>query len=224
MEILINVLIIIFALIAILIFYFYTSRREQKSMGDKTPGINSGDMEASMETGISSGEIGKIKEMQKEKEKELNYRYNKTVIRLVTRDPNTIYAYWEVNQDIYYHNKPVLRIFCENDRTYFDLDINYNTVDWYINNLEPKRRYRAAIGYMREGKFHPLAFSRTVETPAGRPSDIIDERWMTIEELSRYTYLIDINSTLSLMKSLKKRREKEARNIDSFMFQRDERK
>ncbi|MFW5999236.1 MAG: DUF4912 domain-containing protein [Halanaerobiaceae bacterium] len=190
-------------------------------MEDSNAGISSGDMEAGMDMGFSPGELETARQKEDYSgEGKLPFRYDKTLIRLVSRDPSTLYAYWEVNQDIYYHSKPLLRIFCEEKRSYFDIEINYNTIDWYINGVEPGKTYRASIGYIRNGKFHELASSRTVSTPPGSPSDIIDERWMTIEELSRYTYLIDINNTLSLMKSLEKRRERE-RNVDSFMLQQD---
>lgn len=218
MGIIFNILIIVMAFIIFLSIYFLTIRREE-TMKNKKPRLNSLDMEVGEEFNIENIKTTekKIQDYNWENE-ELKNKYNKTIVRLITRDPNRLYTYWEITTPEYYHNQPILRVFNENEDNFFDIIVNHEADDWYITNIKPNKNYKVAIGYKKNDFFYPLAYSRSVKTPADRPSDIIDEKWMTIEELSEYSYRIDINSTLSLLKSLKKRREKEERNIDSFSF------
>ncbi len=223
MSIMLNILIIIIAFIILLSLYLISLRREntmeeRKLQPDKT------DFEAGEELGI---EINEKDETEKEfkmqdyswEENELKHKYNKTMIRLIVRDPNWLFSYWEVTNPEYYENQPVLRLFAQSTDEVHDIEIRHNVDNWYISNVKPKNRYKVAIGFKKDGIFHPLCYSNTVNTPSSQPSNIIDEKWMSIEELSKYTYRIEINSSLSLLKSLKKRRENEEEiNVDSFSF------
>ncbi|MFW5976608.1 MAG: DUF4912 domain-containing protein [Bacillota bacterium] len=152
------------------------------------------------------------------KNNELKYKYNKTLVRLISRDPNWLYAYWEVTEPEFYENKPVLRLIVENEKKYYDIDINHEIDNWYIDQVKPKNKYKVALGYKKNDKFIPLTYSNSIITPPDKPSDNLDERWMYIQELDKYVYKIDINSSLSLMESLKRRKEKEELNISSYPF------
>ncbi len=227
MGLLINIIIIISTLIILLSLYFlFMKRRENEQMGGGNSEI---DMEFGEEIGIDKqpdtenylGEDGKFEKQSLEydwRENELKYKYNKTLIRLISRDPNWLYAYWEVKESEFYQNKPVLRLFYENKNTYYDIEIDHESDNWYISHVKPEQKYRIAIGYMKNDNFHSLCESNSIYTPADRPSDNLDQKWMYIEELSEYQYRIEINSTISMMKSLKDRKEKEKSQISSPPF------
>lgn len=221
MEVILNSLIIIFALIFFLSLYLMYLRRERKMQTEK-PALAAPDLEFAEELGFSGDNIIENKEepaLPRESNGELPDHYQQTMIRVFNRDPNWLYAYWEVKTPDFYQNQPCLRIFSLVEDNYRDLLINHQSDNWYISGIRATSQYRVAIGYKKEGIFYPITYSNTITTPADRPSDIIDERWMTIEELSAYSYRMEINSTLSFLKSLKKRKEKEERNLDSFSFQ-----
>ena len=226
MGLIINILIIISALIILLSLYFLIMRRrENENMGNVDDAEI--DMEMSQEIGIDEipetvQDYHKRYEHPDEDynwtENELKYKYNKTLIRLISRDPNWLYAYWEVKESEFYQNKPVLRLFYENKNTYYDIEIDHESDNWYISHVKPEQKYRIAIGYMKNDNFHSLCESNSIYTPADRPSDNLDQKWMYIEELSEYQYRIEINSTISMMKSLKDRKEKEKSQISSPPF------
>jgi len=226
MGLIINIIIIISALIIILSLYFLIMRRREKeNMGNIDD--TEIDMEMSQELGIeeipeSVQNYHKKYQPQNEDynwtENELKYKYNKTLIRLVSRDPSWLYAYWEVTEPEFYQNNPVLRLINENKAEFYDINIDHQIDNWYISGVKPKQNYKVAIGYEKEGTFYSLCESKTVYTPTDRPSDNLDEKWLYIKELSRYQYRIDINSTLSLVESLEKRKEKEKLNVSSPPF------
>ncbi|MFW6006687.1 MAG: DUF4912 domain-containing protein [Bacillota bacterium] len=187
------------------------------------------DTEFSEELGVDKSELT-IEEKNNEKKEEegeesyqwkyneLKYKYNKTLIRLVSRDPNRLYAYWEVTEPEFYQHHPVLRLYAENEKKHYDIDIYHEAESWYISQVKPQSEYKVAIGYKKDGTFYTLSQSNTIRTPSDRPSDNLDEKWMYIQELEKYTYRIEINSTLSLIESMEKRKEKEHLNISSYPF------
>jgi len=188
----------------------------KKLQTDKT------DFEVSEEpgvTGIKSSDI-KVKEEDEKNSNNLQYRYDKTLVRLFSRDPNNLFAYWEITHPEYYQNQPILRLFNESNNNSRDIKISHHTDNWYITKVKEKNKYKVAVGYKKNNIFYPLCYSNTINTPPSAPSEIIDEKWMSIKELSEYTYRIDINSTLSLIKSLKKRKKKEELKAGSLTYTR----
>jgi hypothetical protein len=227
MGILINFLVIILAIISFFIFYLLTVKKDQSKYKKKAP-LNYTDYEFAenlspeKKVGIEKDEnknTFKEEELKRREEFvnkiELKEKYDITMIRLLVRDPNNLYAYWEVNKEDYYHNKPCLRLFSENEEKYYDIQINHQSDNWYISPVKANHNYKLAIGYKKDNIFFPLAYSNSITTPAEGPSEIIDEEWMTIEELKKYTYKINYN-TLSLIKSLEKRKREREINADSL--------
>ncbi|MFW5985923.1 MAG: DUF4912 domain-containing protein [Halanaerobiales bacterium] len=185
-------------------------------MQQEKPELNMSDFEAGEEfiPDITSGT--KIKK-DPWREKELIFKYNKTFIRLMNRDPNRLFTYWEVNNPVFYQQQPLLRLFSEKEGIHFDIEINHNSDNWYIAPVKGSHTYRIAIGYLQNGIFHPLSYSNRVNTPSDRPSEILDQKWMSIEDLTACYYL-EINATLGYIKSLEKRKREEGLNIDSYSF------
>ena len=154
-------------------------------------------------------------------EHKMKNKYDKTFIRLFSREPDLLYAYWEVNKDDYYQNKPCLRLFSQNDDIIREIEINHELDSFYISGIDPDGNYQIAIGYKKNGIFHAVSYSDWVDTPLDRPSDVIDERWMTIDELyEEECYEIRLDSSHSLIKTIKRGKKNEdiEENADSYSF------
>jgi len=168
----------------------------------------------------SSGDINSLKKNDLSKNNisqekyQLKNKYGKNYIRLFSRDPNYLFSYWEINHEEYYNNTPYLRLHNEDNNSFNDLEINHYSEEWYIES-QPDKEYRVSIGYKKDGVFYPLETSEKVRTPLDRPSNIIDEHWMSIEELSRYSYKLEMGS-LSIIKTIEGRKIQEELEADSL--------
>ncbi len=128
--------------------------------------------------------------------------YNEDTLVLMIRDPWWMYAYWEitptlqnsvmecVKQSKASDWKMVLRVYdvtlasVERPNSYFDIDLNFYTDNWYIDVGVPDRSWVAELGYRtNKHQFFKLIRSNTVRTPAFGMSEILDEEWMLPEEI-----------------------------------------
>ncbi len=129
--------------------------------------------------------------------------YGDTLIVLLPRDPQWIFAYWEISAktrdeitkkygaNIFQKAKPAIRVYDvtnvnfdgRNANRSFDIFITPESKNWYIYVGMPKRSYCADLGLLvDDGVFITLARSNVVATPAGSVSDIYDEQWMLVKE------------------------------------------
>ncbi|MBI5555244.1 MAG: DUF4912 domain-containing protein [Elusimicrobia bacterium] len=129
--------------------------------------------------------------------------YGDTLIVLLPRDPQWIFAYWEISAktraeiikkygaNIFQKAKPAIRVYDvtnvnfdgRNANRSFDIFITPESKNWYIYVGMPKRSYCADLGLLvDDGIFITLARSNVVATPAGSVSDIYDEQWMLVKE------------------------------------------
>ena len=125
------------------------------------------------------------------------YGDNKAV--LMVRDPWTIYAYWELSQDIedsvrqdieskgLTPSKMILRVYnVTNDeaKAAFDFELTGWVSSWYVHTPEPGNMWMVELGLVStNGEFFCIARSNIVQTPRNAMSDICDEDWMCPEEL-----------------------------------------
>lgn len=89
---------------------------------------------------------------------DLPYRYNKTVIKLLAQNPNTLFVYWEISdedrnkfieqygENFFYITKPVLVIHNLTDNYSYEIDINDFANNWYINVNNVKCEYVVELG------------------------------------------------------------------------------
>lgn len=118
---------------------------------------------------------------------------------VMVRGPHWLHAFWEVaprsisraeaalGQD-WHTARPVLRLLqLENglqgspsERVVRTIDVHGGVKNWFIDVRDPMR-CRVEIGYLTAGgRFHALARSNTVSTPAGMPVDTLDAHWADI--------------------------------------------
>lgn len=128
--------------------------------------------------------------------------YNEDTLVLMVRDPWWLYAYWEATPSLQNEVltkvkaskasdwKMVLRVYdvtlasTERPNSFFDIELNFYTDNWYVDVGVPNRSWVAELGYRtNKQQFFKLLRSNTVHTPAFGISDILDEEWMLPEEV-----------------------------------------
>jgi len=118
---------------------------------------------------------------------------------VMVRGPHWLHAFWEVSprsiaraeaalgQD-WHAARPVLRLLqLENglqgspsERVVRTIEVHGGVKNWFVDIREPLR-CRLEIGYLTAGgRFHALARSNAVSTPAGIPADTLDAHWADI--------------------------------------------
>lgn len=134
----------------------------------------------------------------------LPFRYNDDRIVLLPRDPWWVFTYWDISENkinqvissipVYEREnlKWVVRVYDvsgirnfngTNAVSHFDLDVNFEAHNWYINVNQPEREWCVEIGLMNPfGKFFPVARSNIIKTPYFGISNIIDEEWAIPDE------------------------------------------
>jgi len=132
---------------------------------------------------------------------DLPVSYNKTRLTLMARDPNWMFAYWEIaasaSENIkrllghdYDRSGMVLRVY---DVTYKDFDggnanhqfdINVgNASNWYVNTWNDSASFCADLGLRApDGRFFQIARSNFVTTPRKTSSWRKEEVWMKVDE------------------------------------------
>jgi len=134
---------------------------------------------------------------------ELPDSYGDNRIVLMVRDPEWLFAYWEIRTDVMdsvlnmlgslaHGAKIVLRVYDVTDiifngnnaHKYFNIEVTGEARNWYIHVGEPNRSFCVDIGFLTpNGTFRILSRSNTVRTPRTSVSEVVDEKWMSIEEL-----------------------------------------
>lgn len=149
---------------------------------------------------------------------ELPGSYGVDRLALLVRDPNWLYAYWEITatrQEEFSHqfgpktwamSKPLLRIYNvtginnfdgTNANSYMDININEHANNWHINVNSPDCSFCVDYGRMLpDGKFISIIRSNIVTTPRAALSERMDEEWMWIEDIYRSMHNITGISSL----------------------------
>lgn len=96
---------------------------------------------------------------------DLPYKYNKTVIKALAQNPNTLFVYWEISdedvkslkekygENIFDLTKPVLIIHNLTDKYSFEVDINDFANNWYIHVNDSKCQYVIELGRRQKDNF-----------------------------------------------------------------------
>lgn len=146
----------------------------------------------------SSGQIKKDNTAPEAEYKALPEGYGVTEAALMPRDPNWMFIYWEITEtsrkntcrkhgdDVFQKSRQVIRVYDmtatdgEGSR-YFDIAVRLDAGSWYVNVQEGGRSYCCELGLvMPDGSFIGLVKTNTVNLPAGRVSDVTDEKWMAV--------------------------------------------
>lgn len=116
---------------------------------------------------------------------------------VMVRGPFWLHAYWELTpQGIvraqaalgqeWHTAQPILRVLVvtsgsattTSEHVLREIPIHGGVQNWYVDVQSPPRTYRLEIGYLTASrKFHSLARSNVVNTPAASASDSLDAHW-----------------------------------------------
>lgn len=160
---------------------------------------------------------------------ELPSNYDEDQVTLLVRDPECVFAFWEVTDAGWQraiarlpHGDAtpdlVLRVYdldptaewdSAHGRGFSDFPVA-NTAGWYVHTDAPGLVLGAEIGAKRDGTFISIARSSAVATPPGRVSDDTDVDWMTVEELYRMVAQMPVGASSPAVRAvLSRRREVE---------------
>jgi len=124
-------------------------------------------------------------------ETDLPDRYGDHRLVVLARDPNWAYAYWDLNpaqvrgllksaRQTADNARWILRVYSaalhpvEEKGDYFDVDVNLQGGNYYLNLSRPGARFIVEIGVMdASGMFRPTAQSNPVILPLDHPSDTL---------------------------------------------------
>ncbi len=124
----------------------------------------------------------------------LPWSYGETRLVALVRDPYWLFAYWEITGDVHraaeervgreawFHARPVLRVHDVTGGTHYDVGVDEEARNWYLNVGQPDRTWYLELGRLTEaGEFVMLARSNRVHTPRDMPSDVVDPRWPPLQ-------------------------------------------
>jgi hypothetical protein len=124
----------------------------------------------------------------------------KSRITLMDVDPYWLHTYWEIthkdktrilkkSDESSHPHKKIIRVYDvsyihfdgNNAHSYFDIEIDKDRGNWYINLWSPRKSFCAEIGVCSfEGNFYPIARSSTIDTPRPYQSSSDAEQWMKV--------------------------------------------
>ncbi|NLF40001.1 DUF4912 domain-containing protein [bacterium] len=131
--------------------------------------------------------------------------YGRDVLRLLARDPDWLFAYWELTP----------RRLAELRGTYKDIletawhlrlveaetgfgamvPVFVGACSWYLR-ARPRKRYHVELGFTHGQRFVPVLSSNQVRTPRSAISDSSDEDWMALKQDLTRLMRVDDESVL----------------------------
>jgi hypothetical protein len=115
--------------------------------------------------------------------------YGTGKVFLVARDPNWLYAYWDLTgqqmADVRKRasdGRLLLQLFEKNvGAPIQELTLHHDSRNWYVSGVRASTTYHAKLGYWRrDGQFHVIGASRETTTPAAVVSTDTSARFATI--------------------------------------------
>lgn len=137
---------------------------------------------------------------------EIPWQYGADRLVLMVRDPNWLFAYWEITasrqdkfsqqygQSAWSSSRPVLRVYDvtgvefngNNANNYIDFAISDYVDNWHLEVSRPNSTLCVDVGrVLPDGRFVTLLRSNIVHTPSMEISNLVDEEWMWIEGIYR---------------------------------------
>ena len=128
---------------------------------------------------------------------ELPRSYGTDSIFLVAQEPHWLFTYWDIDISLHPGGKTFLRISGEGDLIESEIEVPFETRNWYIPVNKAGAEYTVEIGYYRGNQWHALARSITVKTPQDKISESEDFDYATIPlHLSFQKLMENIQSTV----------------------------
>ncbi len=119
---------------------------------------------------------------------ELPDSYGTKKLYLVARDPQWLFAYWDLNWQQYqeaahaaHDGKVFLQVYWQSGQRAQQIQIGESSRNWYLHVGQPNTAFYAELGYYRhDGGFEVISRSATVTTPRDNLSPRTDAKFVTI--------------------------------------------
>ncbi|NLV17568.1 MAG: DUF4912 domain-containing protein [Syntrophomonadaceae bacterium] len=120
--------------------------------------------------------------------------YEETRLVLLVRDPEWLFAYWDIDGNHWHQltaglgenispDNLTLRVYeIANNMDYFDIKVGGLSRDWHIRVGKSNTPFYCQLGIKTCDRFIPIAISNTVVTPRNQISASSDEEWMLVSD------------------------------------------
>jgi hypothetical protein len=117
--------------------------------------------------------------------------YGSDTIFLVAQEPHWLFTYWDIDIALHPGGKTFLRIFGPDESVEGEIEVPFETRNWYIPVKKAGAEYAVEIGYHRGSQWHAIARSITIRTPNDRMSESGDFDYATIPLHMSFQKLMD---------------------------------
>lgn len=101
----------------------------------------------------------------------LPHTYGEEFIFLVAQDPNWLFTYWDIDISRHPGGPCFLRVEEASGFLEKEIEVSFETRNWYIPVSKAGGSYSVEIGFQRQGKWNPIARSPIITTPRDRFSE-----------------------------------------------------
>ena len=155
-----------------------------------------------MEKNISSAAFHQVRPTVPQDQGDIPSGYGTTESYLLPKDPAWMFLFWEITAqtfdcvraqygEVLDHSRTVIRLYDitgvnyfdgTNADAYYDMPAIFDAKSWYIHAPQAGRSYVADLGFVTpQGQFILLTRSNATTLPPGKVSDVIDDKWMSVE-------------------------------------------
>jgi len=97
--------------------------------------------------------------------------YGEEVVFLVAQDPHWLFTYWDIDISRHPGGPCFLRVEEASGVLENEIEVTFETRNWYIPVAKAGGSYSVEIGFQRHGKWNPISRSAIVTTPRDRFSE-----------------------------------------------------
>jgi hypothetical protein len=102
---------------------------------------------------------------------DLPQSYGSDTIFLVAQEPHWLFTYWDIDISRHPGGKTFLRVYESEKTVEAEIEVPFETRNWYIPVKQAGSRYTVEIGYNRGSVWNVIARSQTIETPPDHLSE-----------------------------------------------------
>jgi hypothetical protein len=111
---------------------------------------------------------------------ELPQSYGSDTIFLIAQEPHWLFTYWDIDISRHPGGKTFLRVYQDEKTIEAEIEVPFETRNWYIPVKRAGAKYTVEIGYHRGTVWNVIARSYTIETPTDRLSESDQFKYATI--------------------------------------------
>ncbi|MEI6277791.1 MAG: DUF4912 domain-containing protein [Verrucomicrobiae bacterium] len=134
---------------------------------------------------------------------ELPRSYGTDTIFLVAQDPHWLFTYWDIDISLHPGGKTFLKVFGTGEAVESEIEVPFETRNWYIPVKDAASEYTVEIGYYRGAQWKAIARSVTIRTPQDKMSESGEFHYATIPmHLSFQKLMENIQATMRVGETL----------------------